>query len=156
MTNNQNNGLFFTFKIDDITITAKGSILSGKEFIYINDELVSSQKSLNKVSKHVFEKDGKNYEVIFYMPSVIRGRLECILFQDGQLIEKKIKEVKTKHKTIRFIILVLICTVIFLVSTKFDLPNWMMLSTFGVIIVAGSIYTFRSLEYEDVPVTYAK
>ncbi|NQY94287.1 MAG: hypothetical protein HRT43_09000, partial [Campylobacteraceae bacterium] len=77
-------------------------------------------------------------------------------FQDGQLIEKKIKEVKTKHKTIRFIILVLICTVIFLVSTKFDLPNWMMLSTFGVIIVAGSIYTFRSLEYEDVPVTYAK
>ena len=156
MTNNQNNGLFFTFKIDDITITAKGSILSGKEFIYINDELVSSQKSLNKVSKHVFEKDGKNYEVIFYMPSAIRGRLECILFQDGQLIEKKIKEVKTKHKTIRFIILVLICTVIFLVSTKFDLPNWMMLSTFGVIIVAGSIYTFRSLEYEDVPVTYAK
>ena len=156
MTNNQNNGLCFVSKIDDITITAIGSILSGKEFVYINDELVSSQKSLNKVSKHKFEKDGKHYEVIFYMPSVMKGRLECIFFQNSQLIEKKIKQVKSKHKAIRLAILVLICTVTFMVGTKFDLPVWLMLSSVGMIIVAGTIYTFRSLEYENVPVTYAK
>ena len=58
------------------------------------------KKSLNKVSKHKFEKDGKDYEVIFYMPSTVQGRVECMLFQDGQLIEKKIKQVQSKHKSI--------------------------------------------------------
>jgi len=156
MINNQNDGLCFVFKIDDITVKAKGSLLSGKEFIYINEELVSEQKSLNKVSKHKFEKDGKEYEVIFYMPSVMRGRLECMLFQDGQLIEKKIKQVRTKHKSMRFAILLLISSVAFLVTVQYELPMWLMVSFIGVVIVGGSIYTFASVEYEDVPVTYAK
>ncbi len=156
MINNQNDGLCFVFKIDDITVKAKGSLLSGKEFIYINEELVSEQKSLNKVSKHKFEKHGKQYEVIFYMPSVMRGRLECMLFQDGQLIEKKIKQVQSKHKSIRAAIFLLICSVSFLVTMKYNLPMWLMVSFIALVFVGGTIYTLVSVEYEDVPVTYAK
>ena len=156
MINNQNDGLCFVFKIDDITVKAKGSLLSGKEFIYINEELVSEQKSLNKVSKHKFEKDGKEYEVIFYMPSVMRGKLECMLFQDGQLIEKKIKQVQSKHKSIRAAIFLLICSVSFFVTMKYNLPMWLMVSFIALVFVGGTIYTLVSVEYEDVPVTYAK
>jgi len=156
MTSNQNDGLCFVFKMDDITVSAKGSLLFGKELIYINDELVSSKKSINKVSKHKFKKDGKDYEVIFYMPNAMKGRVECMLFQDGQLIEKKIMQVQNKHKSIKSAILLLICAVAFLVTMKYDLPIWLMIAFISIVVVGGVIYTFVSVEYEDVPVAYAK
>ena len=149
-------GLYFVFKMDDITVKAKGSAFMGKESVYFNDELVSERKSLNKVSKHPFEKEGKKYEVIFYMPNIRKGQLECLLFQDGQLIEKQIKQIKTKNKAMRFSLLILVCTVISLVSIKFNIPTWAWTTIIASILTAGMIYTFRNLECEDIPVTYAK
>ncbi len=79
-------GYWFYFEVNGIEIAAHGSAYSGKETIYVNDNPVSEQRNLFNVSTtHTFKHSGKQYQVTFQVSNVFTGKVECNLFEEGQL-----------------------------------------------------------------------
>lgn len=79
-------GYWYYFDIDGIKITAFGSGFSGKEIIYVNDDIVSEKRNYKFHSSHRIEVDGRHFEVSFEMKSMVTGELICCLFENGNLI----------------------------------------------------------------------
>ncbi len=84
-------GYWFYFQDGDIDIAAFGSGFSGKETIYLNDNPVSEARSFGRRSSHSFQHNGKQYQVVFNVTSMMKGELECELYIDGKLHSKEIK-----------------------------------------------------------------
>ena len=85
------NGYWFFFQDGDDRIAVFGSAMTGKEKVFFNDELVSSHRSLGFNSCHRFEKDGKSYEVLFLVTSLMRGAIECIALTGNRVIGRETK-----------------------------------------------------------------
>lgn len=64
-------------------IVAFGSALTGKEIVFVNDEIVSSIRSFTRKSQHRFTHEGHRYELAFNMESILTGKLTCSLTKDG-------------------------------------------------------------------------
>ena len=80
-------GYKFYFQDGDDQIACFGSYFTGKEEVYINDELVSEKRSINVTSTHQFELSGNRFNVKFEMHNILTGRLECSLFKNKKLIK---------------------------------------------------------------------
>lgn len=84
------NGYRFCFQDGENTINCRGSSVSGKEIISLNDEQVSTNRNaFSRRSLHKFASGSHNYEVEFYMASLLKGELHCILIKDGVHVETK-------------------------------------------------------------------
>ncbi len=79
-------GYWFYFDIEGIKITAFGSAFSGKEIIFIDDDIVSECRSYRVSNGHKFEYQGSQYEVRFTMQNILTGNLICEVFKDGKKI----------------------------------------------------------------------
>lgn len=79
-------GIWFVFPVQGSTIRAWGSLLTGTERIYVDDQIVSEHRSLGKLSEHRFSRNGEDFLVAFTTVSLLRGPLECRLFRGGTLI----------------------------------------------------------------------
>jgi len=82
-------GYKFYFQDGDDQIACFGAFFSGKEEVYVNDDLVSSKRSSKCVSKHTFNFDGSAYQVKFDMQNILTGRLECTLFKAEKTIAQQ-------------------------------------------------------------------
>lgn len=80
---------------DEPRIVAFGSALTGRETVFVDDEIVSSQRSFSRRSTHQFVHDGHSYEVAFNMESIKTGKLVCRLTKDGQLVTETSKSYAT-------------------------------------------------------------
>ncbi|MBE0377969.1 hypothetical protein PPRY_a0574 [Pseudoalteromonas prydzensis ACAM 620] len=80
-------GYKFYFQDGDDQIACFGSYFTGKEEVYINDELVSEKRSINVTSKHQFELSGNTFNVKFEMHNILTGRLECSLYKNKKLVK---------------------------------------------------------------------
>ncbi len=89
-------GYWFYFTDGDSRITAFGSGVSGKEIVYVGDEMVSSKRHLGMRSSHRFSHQGNNYEVEFAIRSLWTGTLECILVKNGQILDRTTKAYMVK------------------------------------------------------------
>ena len=87
-------GYKFYFQDGDDQIACFGSYFTGKEEVYINDELVSEKRSINVTSKHQFELSGNTFNVKFEMHNILTGRLECSLFKNKKLVKSQGKSMK--------------------------------------------------------------
>lgn len=78
-------GLWFTFRDGNREITAYGSF-TGKEHVFVNDNLISKKRTLGLTSTHrfIFEKD--TYEVVFCL-QIQRMDVRCQLIKNGICIE---------------------------------------------------------------------
>ncbi|MFT7560557.1 MAG: hypothetical protein ACI93R_002478 [Flavobacteriales bacterium] len=76
-------GYWFFFEDNGTKFAAQGSIWSGKETIYADDEIVSSKRSFSRSSIHSFELNGHAYSVKFHMSNILTGALECQVTRDG-------------------------------------------------------------------------
>lgn len=85
------NGYWFYFDDSGLKITASGSGFSGKEIIYVEDEIVSSKRSFKTRSKHQFTYGNNTYEVEFAVTNYWTGELECVLSKNGQIISRATK-----------------------------------------------------------------
>ncbi|MFT5923702.1 MAG: hypothetical protein ACI9LE_000687 [Paraglaciecola sp.] len=70
-------GYKFYFQADDNQIACFGSYFSGKEEVYINDELVSSKRNFGFKSVHELELEGTKYRVIYDIINPFIGKVEC-------------------------------------------------------------------------------
>ena len=75
-------GYKFYFQDGDDQIACFGSYFTGKEEVYINDELVSEKRNINVKSKHQFELSGNTFNVKFEMLNILTGKLQCSLFKN--------------------------------------------------------------------------
>ena len=69
-------GYKFYFQQGDNQIACFGSYFSGKEEVYINDELVSSKRNFGFKSAHEFELEGSTYRVIYAVLNPFTGKIE--------------------------------------------------------------------------------
>lgn len=84
-------GYKFYFQDGDNQIACFGSYFTAKEEVYINDDLVSSKRSINVKSNHEFEFENSQYQVTFDMLNILTGRLECSLYKDRKVVAKQIQ-----------------------------------------------------------------
>ena len=83
-------GITFEFEDGDDKIKFHASGLNGMEIVYFNDEIVSKSRHLTFSSRHIFQKNGHDYEVNIVAVRVLRGELECSVMKDRQLIGRKV------------------------------------------------------------------
>ena len=84
-------GYKFYFQDGDNQIACFGSYFTGKEEVYINDDLVTSRRSVNIKSSHKFDFENSHYQVKFDMLNILTGRLECTLYKDQEVLAKQVQ-----------------------------------------------------------------
>lgn len=85
-------GYWFYFNDESVDIAVNGSMWSGRETVYVNDNPVSDKREMFKVkSSHTFTHAEQAYRVSFEMDNILTGRLECSLFKNNRLIAKQEK-----------------------------------------------------------------
>jgi hypothetical protein len=90
------NGYWFYFDEDGTQIVAHGSAFSGNEAVFIDGEMVSSKRSFKRKSSHDFQYKGHDYQVAFFMQSMLTGTLNCSLYKEGELVSSTTKSYSMK------------------------------------------------------------
>ncbi len=80
-------GYWFVFEDGDNEIAANGSIWSGKEWIYFNDQLVSEKRNMTSFTTiHEFESGNDKYRLEYIAKNIFTGKMECTVFKNEQMI----------------------------------------------------------------------
>jgi hypothetical protein len=88
-------GYHFYFEVDGHHIHAYGSAKSGKEKVFVDDELVAEKRSFSFKSCLSFTLDENLYEVEFNMAKVFTGELHCTLIKNGTHVRTQKKALKS-------------------------------------------------------------
>jgi hypothetical protein len=120
-------GFWFIFRDGDREIAAHGSALSGRERIFVNGQLVSEKRSLSMTSRHQFSWEENMYEIMFHIPRILAGRMECSLMKDGIFVECFKTSYKFKFKIAKIVTATLAGALLGFTFAYFRLPLWPML-----------------------------
>ncbi|MFT6285234.1 MAG: hypothetical protein ACJAXM_001717 [Arenicella sp.] len=82
-------GYKFYFQDGDNQIACFGSFFTGKEEVYINDDLASSKRSVGFKSKHKFKFAENDYQIEYEMKNILTGRLTCTFLKNKHLIKQQ-------------------------------------------------------------------
>lgn len=77
-------GYTFSFKEEGTLIEAWFSALSGLEKVYVNGELVSSQRNIATDSTNSFSVGANEYSTNLKVVSLLKGPLVCTLIKNGK------------------------------------------------------------------------
>lgn len=143
------NGNWFIYKDGQNVIQIWGSNLNGKEKVFLNNELVSEQRSMKMQSSHNFkDKNGQNYEVMFHTQSLLKGSLECIIKKEDVVLKIfKTKYIRGKNFTLkRFVILILASAIYVFLMAEYNLPNF----TFFIFLILVLIIHFKTRDKGEI------
>lgn len=73
-------GLWFVFPLENHTIRAWGSLITGMECIYLDEDVVSEYRNMGKTSQHEFDALNSKWKIEFKTLGLLRGKLQCTLF----------------------------------------------------------------------------
>lgn len=104
------NGYWFYFDDHGLKITGFCSGLSGKEIIFVEDEIVSSKRAIAFSSKHTFTHKQDSYEVEFLVKNYWTAEVECVLSKNGQIASRTTKAYKMGSQDKRTLAVVAIVT----------------------------------------------
>ncbi|MEQ8289954.1 MAG: hypothetical protein RIB78_09535 [Gammaproteobacteria bacterium] len=82
-----NKGYDFRFDFNGLSFRAGGSPLSGKEYVYVDGELISSQRSISTLSTHEFAIHSDHYRLELEVLDKSKGELACRLYCDDKLVK---------------------------------------------------------------------
>lgn len=128
-----------------------GSNVNGKEKVYLNNELVSEQRSIKMQSRHNFtDKSGRNYEVIFETGNLLRGSLKCILKRDDSILRTfKTEYLKGKNFTLKRFLIIILASVIFgVLKSIFTLSDF----TFYIFLATILMFNFISRDKGEIKI----
>lgn len=91
-------GYHFHFTLDDQRIHVHCSALSGKENIYVNEELILSQRSLRRKSCQTLPIANRTVEVEITMAKILKGEVHCILIADGTHVATQKQVLKKRYQ----------------------------------------------------------
>lgn len=89
-------GYWFYFDHEGTQIAAHGSALSGQETVFMDGEVASTKRSFSRKSTHDFQYQGHNYQVVFFMESMLTGTLSCSLYKEGEFVSSTTKSYSMK------------------------------------------------------------
>jgi len=145
-------GYNFKFNIDGIEIKAGGSSFSGKEYVYLNNRLVSETRTHRKNSAHEFTLDGASYKIEFKMLNMIKGTLACSLFKDDILVKQYLATPRIIKDPGLVIGVVAAGILLFALADSFDLPIWVFGIAFIVAILVAQNHAIQHIEIKEVEI----
>ncbi|WP_440054796.1 hypothetical protein ACSLBF_01085 [Pseudoalteromonas sp. T1lg65] len=77
------------FQDGDDQIACYANILTGKEYVCINDECLSEKRNLGFKSRHVFTHNEQQYDVTFDVINGFTCETECLVVKDKLIIGRK-------------------------------------------------------------------
>jgi hypothetical protein len=117
-------GLWFIFTNGGRGISAQCSVLTGKERIFVDGSLVSEKWSFGKTSTHQFTVEGDTYEVVFFIPHILSGNIECTLNKNGVRVECFRTSYRYRHRVATLLAYGLIGALLGFLVGYFNLPVW--------------------------------
>lgn len=79
-------GYLFYFQCNDNQITCYKSYFSGKEEVYLNDDLLSRKRSFALNSHHAIDIQGTRYDIVYQLVKPLIGKVTCSFLFDNTLI----------------------------------------------------------------------
>jgi len=76
-------GFHFYFNDFGHVIHAFGSALTGKEIVYVDDEIVVEKFGFRRKSCLKFKIEGRSFEIEFNQVNIFTGELHCSLIKEG-------------------------------------------------------------------------
>ncbi|ALO43672.1 hypothetical protein [Pseudoalteromonas phenolica] len=101
------------FQDGDNQIACKANMFTGKEYVYINDELVSEKRNIGFKTVHEFEFEDKPWQVTFDVMNLITCRTECVVIKNKKIIGRKILDPFSWKALFKFFIYGVIFGVLF-------------------------------------------
>jgi hypothetical protein len=90
------NGFWFFFEVEGHQVSIHNSALSGREKIWVDDELVANHLSWSKRSQHVMDIGSRPFDITIATPSLTSGRVICTLSHNGKEIARAEKQLNTR------------------------------------------------------------
>jgi len=121
------NGNWFIHNDEINIIQIWGSNFNGKEKIYLNNELVSEQRSLKMQNSHNFKaNNGQNYEVTFKTKSRLWGGLECTIKKEGTVLKVfNARYIVGKNYTLKRLLILITASAVFgFTMATYKLPDF--------------------------------
>jgi len=143
-------GFWFVFHDGDITITAGGSSVSGKEYIYINQKLVTEKRSIKKKSEHIIEFNGNKYTIIFHMKKIMTGDLKCSLLKNDTLLKAYQASYNSKFIYTKFGMYTVGGLVLGIFTSYFNISIWYLIAIGLVIIYVDMSRVSKNITIEEV------
>jgi hypothetical protein len=84
-------GYTFYFQQGDDQIACFSSCITGRELVYVNDELVSSSLNWGFTSAHDFKHNMTNYRVTFRLKNPLNMKVECSLADEQKTVSVQTK-----------------------------------------------------------------
>lgn len=94
---NYRDGYHYYFQLGQHRIHAFGSAKSGKEQVFVDQNMVAEKRSFGRKSCLAFQIDGNDMEVEFHMVNMFSGELHCTLIQNGTHVKTLKKALKTHY-----------------------------------------------------------
>ncbi|MDO6427162.1 hypothetical protein Q4489_09070 [Thalassotalea sp. 1_MG-2023] len=91
-------GYHFYFTFDEQHIHVHCSALSGKESIYVNEELVITQRSLGLKSCQTLTIANKTVEIEITMAKILTGEVHCTLIVDNTHVATQKQVLKKRYQ----------------------------------------------------------
>ena len=138
------NGAWFVFPMQGYTIRVWGSLLTGIERVYVDDQIVSEHRSLGKLSEHRFSRNGEDFLATYTTVSLLRGPLECRLFRGGTLVGALRASFKSQWSYshddfLRLIVFIVGGALVGLLVAVFKWPLWWSVAATMAVIFALSL-----------------
>jgi len=94
-------GLWFVFLDEPKKIALWASSITGKQEVYVDDQLVSSCRSMLVRAKHEFSISEIQYEIELVIEKLKKGSFRCVLKKSGVVVDAYATEYNSKSSVYR-------------------------------------------------------
>ena len=144
-------GYSFSFNEDGNQISAWFSSISGLEKIYVNDELITSQRNISKNSTNTFVVDGTEYSINLDVVSIRKGPFVCTLSKNGKPYKRR-KLVFSMHEVqkskfnflLQLVFFIFVGLIFGAAKAYWQLPKESLYLFVAAIFVAVFLYKFKT------------
>ena len=146
------NGYDFRFRFNDLTLRAGGSAVTGREYVYVNDELISSSKNRLKLSVHDFNVEGNQYRIEFEMLNKVEASLACRLYCNNELVKLFAAAPQRLWLTRPLFFVSVILALLINDSIITGVPLSLVLAFMAVLLVTEVVYPMRHIKIMELEV----
>lgn len=120
------NGFSFCFHFEGHFIKCWFSMLTGLEKVFVDDILVSINRSYKYKTKNNFLINGESFSTTMNTISILKGPFVCTLLKNNiPILRQRLSySLNIKHVIILFLIVSILAVPIALISYYLKLPNW--------------------------------
>jgi len=144
-------GYSFSFEDEGRLIEAWFSAFSGLEKVFVNGELVSSQRNYSKNSTNLFEIGENEYSTSLEVVSLLKGPFICTLRKNGEAYKRKKlifpRAVANSSKNpfiLRFLFYILLGLVFGFSKNYFDFPSWSTYIFLAILFIFVFAYHYKT------------